>query len=111
MAAREAPRISSAHASAFPAAALAGPQRARHHFSAASIGHGSQHAGWAGDGAPETPIPRPGYSRQFAIWVSMTADAPIASSRSMMAWASPRRTMARTAHHSASSSCMIVGEL
>jgi hypothetical protein len=34
----------------------------------------------------------------LAIRVSMIAEAPIASRRSMIEWTSPRRTIARTAH-------------
>ena len=51
------------------------------------------------------------YRRQLEIWVSRIAEAPMASSFSMMPMTSPRRTITLTAHMSGSSSELIVGEL
>ena len=50
-------------------------------------------------------------NRQLVISVSKIADAPSASSRSMMPITSPRRTITFTEHQAGSSSELIVGEL
>src|SRR5262249_50389463 len=51
------------------------------------------------------------YSRQLAISVSKIAEAPIASSFSMILITSPRGTSTFTAHQVASSKALTVGEL